>query len=249
MSRIDEYSAQYQWRDWQTLYAYLPELNGKSVLDLGCGIGDQSHDFSDLGAYVTGVDQDIEFIRKAQSRHIPAASFWQEDISQLTSFQYEVFDMIWASFVLAYFPDQTEILRYWCKFLSDNGIIVLVEMDDLLNHQPVAEKYKKQLQAFYQKALAEGKYDFHSGTKIHQTLENAGFRVLNHITLHDAELSFNGPASSAIYKAWQKRLSLMSALRQEIGDHFVDDFLNCIQSNHHKSLCSVHAIIARKSAD
>ena len=42
---------------------------------MGCGIGDQARDLSQLGAYVFGVDGNWEAIDHARSRRIPRSQF------------------------------------------------------------------------------------------------------------------------------------------------------------------------------
>jgi 2-polyprenyl-3-methyl-5-hydroxy-6-metoxy-1,4-benzoquinol methylase len=75
MDLADQYRHQYSWRDWQTAYETLPPLQGKTVLDLGCGVGDQSADLARLGATVVGVDANAQLVAASESRGIPGAAF------------------------------------------------------------------------------------------------------------------------------------------------------------------------------
>lgn len=45
MSLASEYQRRFAWRDWNTILAALPALQGRSVLDLGCGVGDLATEF------------------------------------------------------------------------------------------------------------------------------------------------------------------------------------------------------------
>src|SRR5437870_10487058 len=65
-----EYSQQYQWRPWRRIYAALPDLRGQTLLDLGCGVGDQAADLAARGARVIGIDMNDELLRTARSRNI-----------------------------------------------------------------------------------------------------------------------------------------------------------------------------------
>ena len=49
MSVVEEYRQQYGFRDWATAYSRLPLSAGQTVLDLGCGLGDQARDLAARG--------------------------------------------------------------------------------------------------------------------------------------------------------------------------------------------------------
>lgn len=69
MTLADEYLRQYRWRAWPRVYAVLPDLRDQTVLDIGCGVGDQAADLAARGAKVTGIDVNDELIARARSRH------------------------------------------------------------------------------------------------------------------------------------------------------------------------------------
>ena len=68
MSLIDEYRRQYAWRDWKRALSLCPILPGQHVLDLGCGVGDISAEFSAHGVCVLGIDENSEFWAAAKVR-------------------------------------------------------------------------------------------------------------------------------------------------------------------------------------
>lgn len=80
MSLISDYKRQFLWRDWPAVFEALPSLNGQSVLDLGCGVGDLAAEFVSRGARVIGVDLVAEFIREARSRNLSRATFEIADL-------------------------------------------------------------------------------------------------------------------------------------------------------------------------
>ena len=41
MSLSSDYRLQFGWRSWSRILDELPPLQGQTVLDLGCGVGDQ----------------------------------------------------------------------------------------------------------------------------------------------------------------------------------------------------------------
>lgn len=52
MSLVREYRNQFAWRGWKTALDALPPLEGKLVLDLGCGVGDLATELVARGARV-----------------------------------------------------------------------------------------------------------------------------------------------------------------------------------------------------
>jgi hypothetical protein len=91
-------------------------------------------------------------------------------------------------------------------------------------------------------ARAAGRYDFRMGRKLTSSLEECGFTVVRELTLHDAELSFQGPARDDVLEAWRARLERMKLLRELAGDDFTSvqaDFLGCLASPEHRSHAEV----------
>lgn len=83
-SSLDEqYKKQYKWRDWATVFKLMPPLNKCAVLDLGCGIGDQTALLSERGARVIGIDQDRALLEQAQKQNIVNSRFIEANIDCL----------------------------------------------------------------------------------------------------------------------------------------------------------------------
>lgn len=77
-----------------------------TVLDLGCGHGQDSLYFAQQGHEVAAVDLSEAIIQKNKERHKhPNLSFGVMDISRPLSFANETFDVVYASFSLHYFTD------------------------------------------------------------------------------------------------------------------------------------------------
>ena len=68
-----EYRRQFGWRDWPTVFRALPSLQGQTVLDLGCGVGDLTAEFVSREARVIGIDINEELLREARSRQLSNA--------------------------------------------------------------------------------------------------------------------------------------------------------------------------------
>jgi trans-aconitate methyltransferase len=80
MSLSTDYKRQYSWRPWLKIFDALPPLRGQTVLDLGCGVGNQAAELVARGARVIGVDMNEELLREAQSRQLPNAEFRRGDL-------------------------------------------------------------------------------------------------------------------------------------------------------------------------
>jgi SAM-dependent methyltransferase len=244
MSLSDEYKRQFAWRPWSEVIALLPPLGGKTVLDLGCGIGDQAAVLADRGARVVGVDTNQELLAVARSRGIPNAEFRIADLRTLDDVG--CFDGIWCSFAAAYVPDLGPTLTCWKQHLNPQGWIALTEIDDLFGHVPVEPRTSSLLAAYAQDALAANRYDFHMGRKLRSHLEQAGFTVGDSRILVDEELSFDGPAAPEVLDAWRDRLNRMKGLNNFCGAMFErvrDNFLEALSHPDHHSLAKVYGCI------
>ena len=87
----------------------LPDLHGKKVLDIGCGMGQHARQYSEMGAEsVLGIDLSEKMLQYARehnsSDHIVYQRMAMEDIDTIS----ETFDLVTSSLVFDYaedFPD------------------------------------------------------------------------------------------------------------------------------------------------
>jgi SAM-dependent methyltransferase len=248
MSLSSEYKRQFGWRDWATIFSALPRLRGQTVLDLGCGVGDQAAELVARGARVIGIEMNEELLREAQARRLPNAEFRRGDL-RVPGDLGPVADGLWCSFTAAYFPDLRAALARWGKHLRPGGWVALTEIDDLFGHEPLGARTRSLLEAYARDALAAGRYDFHMGRKLREHLQRSGFTVSKVLTLEDRELSFRGPAHPEVLEAWRARLERMQLLRDFCGPEFAqvrEEFLRCLTSAGHRSLAQVYCCIATR---
>lgn len=248
-SLLDQYKKQWQWRDWNSLFSKLPDLKGKTILDLGCAHGDHSHELSKLGASVIGVDANPELLEYAKSRNIPNANFIQGDLTKLSSLIDSPVDGIWSSFVLAYFVDSKSIIKLWLESLNPTGWIALTEINDFLSHQPMSLADQKKITLFYQDALSRNVYDFSSGSKIEKTFKELDLEIIEQEILKDSELSGSGKSSKEVITAWSNRLERMGGLKNFFGDdfkRFKNDFLITLSDEDYFSECKSYFCLATK---
>src|SRR5262245_54385050 len=215
MGLASEYKKQFGWRDWPTIFDALPPLQGQTVIDLGCGVGDLAAEFVARGARVIGVDMNEELLREARSRQLSNAEFRTADLRTLPDLGIAA-DGLWCSFAAAYFLDLPTVLTAWARNLRSGGWIALTEIDDLFGHEPLSVGTDALFRAYAERVLAAG-YDVHMGRKLRGHLEHSGFFVTKMLTLDDQELSFNGPARPDVLDGWRARLDRMKLLRDICG--------------------------------
>lgn len=248
VNNLSEYAKQYAWRDWPTIFESLPSLKEKTILDLGCGIGDQAAEFVLRGARVIGVDTNEQLVKYARSRRIPNAEFRFCNLRESPNLDISA-NGIWCSFTAAYFPELPTFLTDWTRYLQPGGWVALTEIDDLFGHEPLSDRSKAVLNAYAKEALATGRYDFYMGRKLSKYIELAGLTIAKTLTLEDKELSFSGPACSDVVDAWRARFERMTLLRDFCGADFEfirDDFLDCLTCTHHISNAKVYCCIATR---
>ena len=74
------------------------DLSGKSVLDVGCGLGDFYHELTELGSGVssTGIDILPEMVEEAERRY-PSGTFIAGDLFEEQIFEPKSFDVVYSS--------------------------------------------------------------------------------------------------------------------------------------------------------
>ncbi|CAF1045929.1 unnamed protein product [Didymodactylos carnosus] len=221
---------------------------------MGCGPGDVSRELFNRGCVVTGIDNNEELLSAAKQQfknicddhHYP--NFIEQDLRNL-QLELHGYDGLWTSFVAAYFTDFKDIFANWLKFLKSDAWVCIIEIDRLLDHRPIPERYSKKIDQFYNDAFQHKRYDFRSGSKSKSILEEFGFEV-NQFDLADRELSFNGPATSDVLIAWKNRFNRMENLKQFFPEDefmsFQNEFIRCLSSDAHQSICKVICCVGRK---
>jgi ubiquinone/menaquinone biosynthesis C-methylase UbiE len=249
MNISEEYRRQFAWRDWPTIFGELPEFRGHTILDLGCGVGDQSAELVARGARVVGFDMNDELIGTARAKRLANAEFHVADLRSLPHLDVPAHG-IWCSFTAAYFIDFPVVLWSWSEFLEPGGWIALTEIDEMFGHEPVAAQTAGLLDAYVRDGIEAGRYDFRMGRKLAEHARAAGFIVTKTFTVLDRELAFDGPADPAVVEAWASRFDHMKRLQDFCGADYVrvrDDFLSCLTRRDHRSRAKVVCCIATKA--
>jgi trans-aconitate methyltransferase len=248
MSLADDYEQQSRWRRFEEALGHVPVAAGQRVLDLGCGVGNVAALLAARGADVVGVDIDDSLLTRARERH-PQLRFEKRDINTLDVAALGRFDGIWSSFVAAYFADLPAFVGRLRDLIEDGGWVALVEIDDLLGHEPRSPAVAKEIADFYAWARANGGYGFVHGHALAPALRDAGFTILHESSLEDAELSFRGPASDDVLAAWRARFARMGGMQSFFGARFdgvTTAILDAMATPSHRSLCRVVLVVARR---
>ncbi|QKY03163.1 methyltransferase domain-containing protein [Janthinobacterium lividum] len=111
--------------EWPALRAMLPEIQGKSVLDLGCGYGWFCRWAADAGAaQVLGVDVSEKMLAQACSMGEHAAvSYARLDLEQL-ALPPTSYDLVYSSLAFHYIEDFTTLLAAIRQGLKRGGKLV-----------------------------------------------------------------------------------------------------------------------------
>lgn len=106
----------------------LGSLEGRRVLDLGCGRGRWSEQFARRGAHVTGIDWSWQALDQARKR-VPQATFVRMPITDL-GFSRGSFEVVNCVTVIQHLPHavQASVLREAQRVLVPGGMLSLVEL-------------------------------------------------------------------------------------------------------------------------
>jgi SAM-dependent methyltransferase len=107
------------------LFSLIPDLTGKNVLDLGCGYGENCHEFIKRGAQrVVGIDISQKMLEIAGSENhddrITFLHLCMEDISEIN----EMFDLVISSLAFHYVEDFDALLKAIRALLNPKGVLI-----------------------------------------------------------------------------------------------------------------------------
>lgn len=228
----------------------LPDLTGQTILDMGCGVGDQARDFIERGAKVIGVDLNEEMLDAARLNCPGNARFINDDFRNPLDLDEQVHGL-WCSFAVAYNTDFKPVLDSWKQYIKKGGWIALTEIDNFFGHKPLSENAENLLEEYTKDAFRDGRYDFYMGHKLVHYLKESGFSIKESLILNDLEFSFSGPAEKEVIEAWRKRFERMTLLQNMCGSRYEEvreEFLSSLQADEHRSHCKVISCIGIRRA-
>lgn len=107
------------------LLALLPDLHGKNILDIGCGMGQHAKQYSDMGAKsVLGIDISEKMLGYAREHfyadNITYRQMVLEDIGEFN----QKFDLVTSSLVFDYVKDFDKLMKDVYAIMEDGGRFV-----------------------------------------------------------------------------------------------------------------------------
>lgn len=108
--------------EWSAFKAHLPELNNKTVLDLGCGYGWHCQYAAEQGASsVTGIDLSTKMLEKARQLNTAKNVVYQHSSIENFSAEAASFDLIISSLALHYVQDLDAVFEKAAQLLVPHG--------------------------------------------------------------------------------------------------------------------------------
>ena len=111
--------------EWPVLRALLPDLQGRRVVDLGCGFGWFCRWAREQGAgIVLGIDVSEKMLaRAAEATSDPAIAYTRADMEVL-ELQPASFDVVYSSLALHYVEKLDRLMSIVCRSLAPGGSLV-----------------------------------------------------------------------------------------------------------------------------
>ncbi len=254
MTLAEEYTNQNSWRNWASYVEMLPIKDTDTILDLGCGTGHVARVLSERAGKVIGIDANAVLLGVAKKINSKDnIEYVNQDLRNIGESDLPLVDGIWASFVAAYFPDLSSVLKSWIKLLKPNGWIAIVEINDLFGHFPISSRIREGFETFYKEERSKNHYDYEMGSKLRKLLADEKLSIVVDESRSDKELSFNGPAEEQILKAWGNRLNRLVALEEFFGREkypgIKQEFLDCLAKGNHTCEAEVIFVVAKFLAE
>ncbi|MFH1586264.1 MAG: class I SAM-dependent methyltransferase [Candidatus Diapherotrites archaeon] len=157
-----EKSYSYIWKN--QIGKFVKYLDGKKILDAGCGGGRDVPEFMERGFDVDGIDYSTKAIKYDKEKY-PEANFYEGDIRKM-EFPDKSYDGVWACASIANLDkeDAHIALAEFRRILKDNGILfVSIKLGE--GERKVPDQ------------AGERFYSFYSPEEIEEFIEDSGFNV------------------------------------------------------------------------
>ncbi len=133
-----------------TMFSLLPELNGKKVLDLGCGAGGHLLHYVTLGATkVVGLDLSQAMLEQAEkdfaknSVDPTACRFYCLPMEALSEIKESGFDVVTSSFAFHYVKDLADLLTQISAKLKPQGTLIFSQEHPIVTCFKEGERWEK----------------------------------------------------------------------------------------------------------
>lgn len=180
--RDNNYNANYER---PSLLALLPDMQGKAVIDLGCGPGEYSGTLLKRGARVTAVDGSEQMVEIVKEKFGESVRCYQQDLAEgLPKESENSFDLAVSALMIHYLEDLAPLFADVKRILKPSGLFVFSTHHPFVDYQlSPSGNY------FLQETIIDEwdtvgrpvrvEYFRRSLTQIIQPLVEAGFSVLD----------------------------------------------------------------------
>jgi ubiquinone/menaquinone biosynthesis C-methylase UbiE len=102
---------------------------GLRILDVGCGTGELSLLFAEMGHQVTGIDISTQMLKtaKAKAEACGADISFGEGDAENPPFETSSFDIVFSRHLLWTLPDPEKAIKNWERVLRKNGKVVIID--------------------------------------------------------------------------------------------------------------------------
>ncbi|TYG34029.1 class I SAM-dependent methyltransferase [Lonepinella koalarum] len=133
-----------------TMLSLLPDLTGKKLLDLGCGMGEHLALYLARKAdFVVGIDLSLAMLQQAEKNladFTPHFSLYPLAMEQLDQFKETDFDVITSSFAFHYVQDFPQLLSPIYRKLKPNGRLIFSQEHPIVTAYQGGERWEKNKQ-------------------------------------------------------------------------------------------------------
>ncbi|MDO8634235.1 MAG: class I SAM-dependent methyltransferase [archaeon] len=176
------YIKKLQLFNWQNqINEFIKGLDGKKVLDAGCGAGRDIKEFLNKGFEVTGVDYSVENIKVAK-QSFPRAKLFEGNILQMGFIPGNSFDGVWACASVLHVKkaDLQRALQEFRRVLKPKGrLFVSVKKGE--GEKIVEDEAGKRFFSFYKES------------EMKEAIERAGFKVTKIEVVRHEQLTGRDP--------------------------------------------------------
>lgn len=101
-------------------------LEGKKILEVGCGTGNLLKLLTSTERELSGTDYSVEYLDKAKKKN-PEMEFFQGDLTNINSWQHRKnsYDAVVCSEVLEHLKDESIALKIISSVLKPNGVLIV----------------------------------------------------------------------------------------------------------------------------
>lgn len=189
------------------LRSMLPELCGKSILDIGCGMGQHAKQYSDLGAgSVLGMDISEKMLRYAREHNSAANITYIQLAAEELGRLPKGFDLVTSSLVFDYVEDLDELMEQVYDLMNDGAEFVFS-----MSH-PMATAYDGTYPRYTRSA---------SGERLHANINNYFVEGLRKVpwVVEEYEL-YHRTVSGIINAILKAGFTLMECRESRISDEW-----------------------------